>query len=152
LSGDEPWIAGERPGLADLHVAWVPKFALETIAYATMEGQGMGEREFPKVHAWLKRFEDHLPENERDKVEREEATKRVLEASYAVKDIGVREGDLTGCKKGDMVAVVTTDDTKPGNMAQKGKLCGLDNKEIVVELENGIRLHFSRIGYAIKKA
>jgi hypothetical protein len=117
-----------------------------------MEGQGMGPSRYPKVHAWLKQFTDHVPENEAEKLSGDEATKQLLSQPYAAKEIGVQDNDVTGFKKGDLVDVVTTDDTNPGNRAQRGKLVGLSKKEIVVELENGLRVHFSRIGYAIKKA
>ncbi|KAK3047480.1 hypothetical protein LTR09_011109 [Extremus antarcticus] len=151
LAGDEPFIAGEKPGIADLQVVWIPKFALETIAYSSMDGQGMGAASYPKLHAWLKRFEDHTPENEREKISGEEASRRVLAQSYAeTRSLGV-EANLEGVCEGDVVDVVTTDDTRPGNMAQRGRLVGLDRREIVVVLGNGGRVHFSRIGYAIKK-
>lgn len=147
-----PWICGAKPGIADLQAAWIPKFTLETIAYSTMEGQGMGKDRYPRVHKWLSNIEAHVPENERPKVSGEEAIKKVLGLQYAVEDIGVDENDITGFKKGDKVSVGTTDDTNPGNRLQYGTLVGLGPKEIVIELENSLRIHFSRIGYAIKKA
>jgi hypothetical protein len=53
----------------------------------------------------------HVPENE-DKVEKlspEEATKAVLEAEYAVSDIGVDEQDALGLEAGTAVAVEATE-------------------------------------------
>ena len=147
-----PWICGSKPGIADLHAAWIPKFTLETIAYATMEGQGMGKDQYPRVHKWLSNFPDHVPNNEAAKISGEDASEKILKLSYAAKDIGVDENDVTGFKKGDMVSVVTTDDTNPGNRDQHGKLVGLNRKEIVIELDNGLRIHAPRIGYAMKKA
>lgn len=41
---------------------------------------------------------------------------------------------------------------RPGQNPQKGKLNGLSNREIVIELDNGIRLHFPRINYRIRAA
>ena len=152
LSDGGPWICGDKPGIADLQAAWIPKFTLETVAYATMEGQGMSKDRYPKVHKWLSLIPDHVPENEKEKISGEEASKKVLSLDYAAKDIGVDNDDVTGFKKGDKVAIGTTDDTNPHNRMQHGKLVGLDPKQIVIELENGLRVHFSRIGYAIKKA
>ena len=151
LADDQPWISGDKPGIADLQVAWIPKFTLETIAYSTMEGQGMGKEQYPRVHKWLSRFPDHVPDNEPAKISGEEATEKILGLQYAAKEIGVDENDVTGFKKGDKVSVVTTDDTNPGNRKQHGTLIGLNREEIVIELENGLRIHFPRIGYAIKK-
>ena len=154
LSDEEagPWICGAKPGVADLQAAWIPKFALETIAYSTMEGQRMGKKRYPRVHRWLENIPSHVPENEPAKIEGEEAKKKILGLEYAAEAIGVDEDDVTGFKKGDKVSVGTTDDTNPGNRLQYGTLVGLNRREIVIELENSLRVHFSRIGYAIKKA
>jgi glutathione S-transferase len=152
LKDGGPWIMGDKPGIADLQAAWIPKFTLETIAYSTMEGQGMGKDRYPKTHKWLSQIPDHVPENQPDLIDGEEAKKKILASQYTAKEIGVQDNDVTGFKKGDKVTVGTTDDTNPGNRLQPGKLVGLDEKQIVIELENGLRVHFSRIGYAIKKA
>ena len=41
---------------------------------------------------------------------------------------------------------------KPNHTPQHGKLVGLTRKEVCVELENGLREHFPRIGTIVKKA
>lgn len=46
--------------------------------------------------------------------------------------------------------ILTDSSAKAGNRKQLGKLVGLSRREIVLELENGIRLHFPRIGYVVK--
>ena len=81
----------------------------------------------------------------------DDATEKILKLPYAAKEIDV-EDDATGMKKGDKVQIATTDDTTPGNMPQYGVLIGLNRKEQVIELENGLRVHFPRIGYSLKKA
>ena len=40
----------------------------------------------------------------------------------------------------------------PGSHPQAGKLVGTTTKEVVLGLDNGIRLHFPREGYTVKKA
>lgn len=40
----------------------------------------------------------------------------------------------------------------PGSHPQVGKLLGTSSNEVVIELENGIRVHFPREGYLVKKA
>jgi hypothetical protein len=42
--------------------------------------------------------------------------------------------------------------TTPGSHPQEGKLLGASQNEIVLGLKNGIRLHFPRLGYIVKKA
>ena len=50
-----------------------------------------------------------------------------------------------------LTPIVLTDiSAKAGNRIQLGKLIGLSKREIVIELDNGIRLHFPRIGYVVK--
>jgi hypothetical protein len=40
----------------------------------------------------------------------------------------------------------------PCHTLQHGLLVGLDRREVVVELDNGLRLHFPRIGTVVKAA
>ena len=61
------------------------------------------------------------------------------------------EKDPLGIKAGTDVTVENSD-TEAGAHPQKGKLVGVNNKEVVVELKNGIRVHFPRIGYVVKEA
>lgn len=153
--GDEkagPWINGDKPGVADLHTSWIPKFALETLQYSQAEGLGLGKTEYPRLHKWLAGIPEHLPENEAPKISGDEASKKIIGVPYAAKDIGVDDHDPTGLKKGEKVKVGTTDDAEPGNMMQHGTLVGLGRREIVVELDNGLRVHFPRIGYSVQKA
>ena len=53
---------------------------------------------------------------------------------------GMEAADLSSCS------------VKPGGRRQEGKLVGLSRQEIVVELENGLRVHFPRIGFVMTKA
>ena len=156
LSDDEaaPWIAGSKPGVADLQAVWIPKFALETIKYSegTGESAGMGKAQYPRVHRWLSGFSDHVPDNEPAKISGKEASKKILELPYAAADIGIEEKDPTGFKAGDKVQIATTDDTTPGNTPQLGTLVGLSKTEMVIQLDNTLRIHFPRIGYSIKRA
>jgi len=47
---------------------------------------------------------------------------------------------------------LTFGSAKPNNRNQLGKLIGLGRREIVIELTNGVRMHFPRIGYVVRKA
>ena len=156
LGDGKPWIAGDKPGIADHHAAWIPMFAFYTIDYehgagAGKEGEGFSVEDYPRTHKWLKQFRQHTTENEAPKISGDDATEKILKLPYAAKEIDV-EDDATGMKKGDKVQIATTDDTTPGNMPQYGVLIGLNRKEQVIELENGLRVHFPRIGYSLKKA
>ena len=151
LADDEsgPWINGARPGVADVHTSWIPKFALETLKYSEAEGLSLGRDQYPRLHEWLAGFPEHLPENQPELLSGEDASQKLLTLDYAAKDIGIDASDPTGLKAGQDVQVGTTDDAEPGNMMQHGKLVGLGRREIVIELENGLRIHFPRIGYSV---
>lgn len=151
LTADEsgPWINGAKAGIADVHTSWIPKFALETLKYSEAEGLGLGEKQYPWLHRWLAGFSEHTPESQPELLSGEDASKRVLSLEYAARDVTIDESDPTGLKAEQDVQVGTTDDAEPGNMMQYGKLVGLGRKEIVVELENGLRVHFPRIGYSV---
>lgn len=147
----EPFIAGAKAGVADVHAVWIPKFALETLKYGTEE-PGFSAQDFPKVHRWCNAFPAHTPEQEAEKIEAKVAHKAVLEADYAAKEIGVDEKDITGLKHGQKVFVQTSDDNTPQNARQKGTLVGLGDRRIVIQLDNGLRMHFPRVGYAVLAA
>lgn len=146
-----PWINGAKCGVADIHASWIPKFALETLKYSTDE-PGFGKADLPKVHRWLAGIPASTPENEAEKISADVATESILSSQYAAKEIGIDEKDPTGLKAGQRVYVQTSDDNAPENAQQHGKLIGLGPKRIVIELENGLRMHFPRVGYAVLAA
>ena len=150
-SDEAPFIAGSKCGVSDIHAVWIPKFALETLKYSAEE-PGFGKEDFPKVHRWISQWPTHAPENEGEKVAEDEARKTLLGAGYAAREIDVDEKDSTGLKKGQKVYVQTSDDNAPENAQQHGTLTGLGPRRIVIELENGLRLHFPRVGYAVLAA
>jgi len=80
----------------------------------------------------------------------EAATKQILASEYAVSDIGVDPSDPLGFKGGEEVDVEMTDAT-PGYYPQAGRLIGLSSSRIVVQVENGLRIHFPRVGYVAKR-
>lgn len=147
----EPYIAGAKPGIADIHTVWIPKFALDTLKYATEE-PGFSANDFPKVHRWCNAFPAHTPENQAEMIDAKAAHEAILAAPYAAKEIGVNENDPTGLKRGQKVFVQTSDDNAPENAQQHGTLVGLGDRRISIELDNGLRLHFPRVGYAVLPA
>ncbi|KAF3011212.1 hypothetical protein E8E13_011619 [Curvularia kusanoi] len=139
------FIAGEKFGLADLHAGWAVGWALKAIGLG--QEPGFGEKDYPRIYKWLASW----PKPQYTDLS-EDALKETLQnAAYSAKDIGVNEKDPLGIKKGSQVTVENSD-TEPGAHPQHGKLVGVNEKETVIELENGIRLHFPRIGYLVKEA
>ncbi|OCT49219.1 glutathione S-transferase [Cladophialophora carrionii] len=145
-----PWIGGEKCSIADIHASWMIKFVLQTLD--VKNEPGFSERDFPKVHAWVNGLPLHTAENDAEKISADEAKQAILSSAYAAKDTGIDSADPTGLQAGVRVVVGTTDDATPGGRPQEGKLVGLSRNEVVIELENGIRMHFPRLGFVVKKA
>jgi hypothetical protein len=85
------------------------------------------------------------------KLSAENATKQLLASDYALPDIGVDEWDRLGLRAGDRVSIEPMD-AKPATYPQHGKLIGLNKMKTVIQLDNGLRLHFPKVGYNVKRA
>ncbi|KAF1923443.1 uncharacterized protein M421DRAFT_104431 [Didymella exigua CBS 183.55] len=140
-----PFIAGDSFGLADLHAGWAVGWSLRAIGLA--QEPGFSEREFPRIHKWIAQW----PTPTYTELGAEAVWDAVQGAAYTARDIGVDEADPLGLGAGTLVTVENSD-TEPGRHPQRGRLVGADRREVVVELENGIRLHFPRVGYVVKPA
>ncbi|KAK4997724.1 hypothetical protein LTR66_002921 [Elasticomyces elasticus] len=149
LGDDGPFIGGEQQvGMADVHAVWVIKWVLQTLEIS--KEKGFGKEDFPRVYRWIESFPLHA-EQKLDQLSAEDAQKQVLGAEYAAKDIGVEDTDPLGFKSGDQVSVEPSD-AKPHTHPQVGKLVGLSKQETVIQLENGLRVHFPKVGYVVSKA
>ncbi|KAM0722734.1 hypothetical protein Q7P37_002175 [Cladosporium fusiforme] len=148
--GTGAFIGGEaEAGLADVLAVWMVKWWVETVGLA--EGVGHGREEFPRVWRWLESFPNHAEaETDMVRVTPEGAAKQLLSSDYALPDIGVDTNDALGLKTGEWVAIEASD-AKPGTYPQHGKLVGLNKMKTVIELKNGLRLHFPKVGYFVSK-
>jgi hypothetical protein len=102
----------------------------------------------PRVEGIPKHDED-IEKN--DKIDEAAARDLILKSEYALPDIGIDAKDPLGYKAGEEVYVEPTD-AEPGAHPQHGKLLGLNHNKVVIELENGLRMHFPRIGYIIHRS
>lgn len=140
-----PFIAGDKFGLADLHAGWAVGWCLNVIGLG--QERGFSAAELPRVYEWISSW----PKPQCTDLSPEETWDAVLGAEYTAQSIGVDEEDPLGLKAGTEVTVENAD-TKSGTHPQRGSLVGVDQREVVVELKNGLRLHFPRIGYVVKEA
>lgn len=81
----------------------------------------------------------------------EEATTQIMNSEYAIPDIEVDTADPLQFQAGETVSV-EAGDVKQGTHPQLGRLVGLSKFETVVELDNGLRVHFPKVGYIVTKA
>lgn len=138
-------IGGDSICLGDIHVAWLFQWVLRLVGLE--KEPGFGEADWPGIYAWLAA----LPQPEFPEVESETALRTILASSYNADCIGIDERDPTGLAAGEEVSIESSD-AEPGAHLQKGRLHGLSSKEIVLELPTGVRLHFPRRGYILRKA
>ncbi|KAJ8117030.1 hypothetical protein OPT61_g1674 [Boeremia exigua] len=144
-SSSGPFIGGETFGLADLHAGWAVGWALKAIGLG--QEPGFSEEDFPRIYQWVASW----PKPEYTDISQEQLWDTIKDTAYTADDIGVDEKDPLGIKARTDVTVENSD-TEAGAHPQKGKLIGANRKEIVIELKNGIRLHFPRVGYVVKEA
>jgi glutathione S-transferase len=108
LSHGKQFIAGDKPGAADVHAVWMLKWALETVECG--KEPGFGREDFPKVWNWIDGFPKHTPENDAPKIQAKDAHERILSSDYAAEDIGVDSKDPMALQKGAKVVVETNDE------------------------------------------
>lgn len=56
-----------------------------------------------------------------------------------------------GLREGERV-MIEPNDSELNVHAQYGRLMGLNSRETVIEIEKGVRLHFPKLGYLVRKA
>lgn len=102
---------------------WAIKWALQNLDVAS--DPGFSKEDFPKVYKWSARLPFYrmrllrphpnriesipshaVPENDvKDKISGEDATKAILDADYAVPEVGIDETDALGMSSGTPVSV-----------------------------------------------
>jgi len=180
LSDERTWLLNtERPGLAEVHGCWVYDWGISMGSAMDVEdgemdasvgdmAEVLSEKEFPYVHAWVKRFGEACDEaaaknrngGHKQMLEGAEAesetAKKILSGDFAEKDEGliVGESDALGLKRGQRVTIAPTD--FGFTHSDEGVLVALGRDEVVIEVDvtketgNGkLRLHFPRLAYKI---
>ncbi|CAF0981637.1 unnamed protein product [Didymodactylos carnosus] len=142
------WILGQDLSLGDIEIIWVLRWALLDLKFS--EEPSLSKEQFPKVYTWIDRFMVQVEKNKSPSIQiKGDEAKRIILASNLDPVSGVDSNDPLLLKEGDQVVINSTD-AKPTH-PQEGKLIGLNGKETVIELDNGIHVHFPRIGYRVEK-
>lgn len=140
--------AGDEVGVADIHAMWMVKWSLQTLAVG--QDPAFSKEAWPRVWRWIEGLPAHDEKGEAEQIEPDKAKEVLLGSDYIAKELVVDPKDPLGLESGASVEVEASD-AAPGTYPQKGKLVGLTVREAVVELDNGLRLHFPRQGYVVKK-
>lgn len=110
---------------------------------------------FPKAYAWIKRFHAAVKAAKASapkvvSLKGKEAAEQILSAGFAEAKLGVNSADSQkSLKEGDEVEVLPTD--TGFSHRDKGTLIGLTGDEIVISLQNGLRLHTPRINFKVQQ-
>lgn len=139
------YIGGGKLSVADMHVIWGIRWVMNDLG--VKNEKGLGKDAFPKVWKLI----ESLPEAKPETLSSEDAIKTIKGADVSAKDVGVQEGDPLGISSGTPVTIESMD-SKPGSHPQAGKLVGATKKEVVLEVDDGIHLHFPREGYVVREA
>lgn len=161
LADGRDWILKtEGPSLADIEAVW--PFHWLTGMPGALPVESFSPSVYPKVFAWIKRFQDAVSASKKrgDKprtVTGEEAARLIAKSSFNEGDGTVDDKDplvaAYGLKKGDKITVFPTDTGRSGK--DEGKLVSINSREVVLEVEAEgatIRVHAPRHGYRVQKS
>lgn len=110
-------------------------------------------KSYPKAFAYIDRF-DQAMRSARSAAPRPTsidgtlAAQQIFASDFAEDEGTVQSGEPQKLRKGDHVEVFPTD--TGFSHRDKGILLSLDQEEIVIGLENGLRLHTPRTGFRIR--
>ncbi|KAI9724607.1 MAG: hypothetical protein M1828_003630 [Chrysothrix sp. TS-e1954] len=150
LQDSGPFLGGKKEvGADDLQLAWAVRWTVKNLGVESEPG--FGSAAFPRFYKWIDACGALDEGMKRDEVSGEDAGKTILASEYSIKNHDVPADDPLGVKKGERVSVESADAT-PGSDPQVGKLIGTDVNRVSLELENGIHIHFPRVGYVVRKA
>lgn len=169
LADGREWVlpGTTHPSLADIEAVWVFHW-LRRVPGALRSEEGLSKEQFPRVFAWIKRFEGVIEGLARKNGEKDatlkgqDAARMVVEAAYAEKGEGtgsweVQKGEpvavALGLKEGDRVVLYPTD--TGSSHKDIGRLLGLNGDEVIIETKAGlpgepaVRVHAPRVGFRI---
>ncbi|KAJ2901476.1 hypothetical protein MKZ38_001817 [Zalerion maritima] len=158
------------PTVADIEAVWLFHWLIIGMPAALDTSDGapfVTEEEFPRVFAWVRRFDALINEKKKEKnrtpkrVKGEEARRLILGSLWNEEEKGVEKGvdekdslvQALGLRKGDEVVVHPTDTGK--NHKDVGRLVKMDSEEVVWEVKTkeegeAVRVHAPRHGFRVR--
>ncbi|KAK5117167.1 hypothetical protein LTR85_008935 [Meristemomyces frigidus] len=145
LANGGPFINGDKLSLADIHVVFGLRWAMNDLGAAN--DAGCGKDAFPKLWKMI----ESLPPAKPEVLSTDDMHTQIKESGYSADGpTGVMKDDAYGIEAGTNVTIESFD-AAPGAHPQAGKLLGTSIDEVVIEVGNdGVRLHFPRIGYIVR--
>lgn len=166
LLGDgRAFIAGEKPGLGDVHLGWAFDWMLrpkERIGMRHAYPDLLNERKYPRVFAWIERINKAVEEaRERSgplKVLNDKDVVKTIEESgyYEPAHLAFDNEDPTGLKEGQETDIYPTDMASGFVHRDRGKLIGLTVNSVTVQTKTmdgvEVRIHYPRQNIKVAKA
>lgn len=153
LSDGREWIIStHKPSLADIEAVFVLHWLYTSKA---LSEDLFPRSSYSKTFAWIERFDAAIKsaKNQSPKpisLEGSKAAEQILAASYAENESGISSQEPQQLSVGDRVELYPTD--SGFNNKDHGKLSSLTDDEIVIQLENGVRIHTPRAGFRVGRA
>lgn len=156
LSDGREWLLGGRkPGMANLHAAWIFDWMLQ-LPNAFPEDL-ISKAIYPKTYAWCDRYNKAVAAASTDSptIGGAEAAKKIGAASFFEPETsGVGGNEPLDLKAGDEVDVAPID--TGSDVKERGQLLTLGPEEIVVGVKTrdgvDVRIHTPRWNFSIRKA
>lgn len=159
LADGRQYMSGQdKPGMADVHTAWVYDwmFGMQQNMGPYLKGT-IDETMYPKTFAWQARNRQYHEEllkkiGKPEVLSNEQAYERVLSSDYFEKDLKVDSTDPLELSEGQLIEVWPIDSGQ--NHHDKGKIVAIGVHEVVIESEvpggkGHLHLHFPRINFRI---
>lgn len=167
LADGRPFFAGDKPGIADVHVGWIFDWMMrpkERMGMRHAYPDVMNESKYPRTIAWVERMEEAFQAARKkqgapERLTEDEAVRMIEEAGFwEPAELEVDVQDPSGLRRGDETDLIALDSAPQTGMARRdvGKLAGLTVSVAVIETQtrNGgeVRIHYQRNNVRVAKA
>jgi len=155
LADGRQWmLKTDKPTLADIEAIWT--FDWLNGLKGALPRELISAKQYPKVFAWIARFNDTFKAAKSQapkpaSLKGDAAVQRILNATFAEKELGVDSADPLGLQHGTEVEVFPIDSGSRHH--DRGRLAGLTKDEVVLSVQaqgTELRLHYPRTGFRIK--
>ena len=156
LADGRQWIlATQEPSVADIDAVWPFEWLIvdKTMRGSLPEDQ-FGERNHPKVYAWVRRFMEEVSKKKRGIVPPtvmggQSVLTSMVSTSSPLEAVPFHKNIAMGLQEGEMVEVYPSDYGQTGKST--GIVVGFTSDEVVILNEHGLHLHFPLWNFTVKK-
>lgn len=157
LADGRRWIlATQEPSLADIDAVWPFEWLIvDKSMRGSLPDERLGEKNYPKVYAWVHRFMDEVQKKKAEgasptSLDGKSASARIIGAESTSEEVSFDSRNLLGLQQGEQVEAYPSDYGQMGKTV--GTLVGYTDSEVVLQNEQGVRVHFPLWNFTIKKA